>query len=596
MAAEPVWQPNYVDLGDELSIRFGAQCVVCDARYATPGESINQLLIREVIPDSELQQETQNAKRYIFREFDSAYSGMLVICYRCRRPACPDCWDDDNKMCGECVAARGLARSPRRGLPSSHPLSSGRLVRVEPGRYSDAQRPSWLDALIATQSLDEPLGTPPKQPAVKLRSVEEPANRPMFDGSPWSASSPGTSFPDMPSLDMTPPGMSSPGAQSFAVSSPGMSSPGMSSPSMPSPGVSFPGVSSPGAQPFGMSSPGAQSFGVSSPGVQSFGVSSPGMSSPGAQPLGASFPGVSSPGAVDRAAQESYPGGAFASAPSYGGTLPSTPFASQPEIHPFPASTTDQFSPFSPPASPPSSQMAGSAWEYAPPGGAAIAESGATAPSPGSSNPAMVVCPRCGTSNYDFVTRCTNCQLQLIQNCPRCQQLNPGYATQCELCGEPLTHLAGWSEMDIPAVPGSTGQTRGHGKQVRNATRRQPKVSKDGRVGRQDRRAATPAAGPGTGESRVTSQKLPALFEVKGGILIDYMEAHPIAATLSLWGERLLTAIVVIFVAGLVTSIATAELSATANETLRGVLHIDIRQTLAQFMAQMQILLDRFKR
>src|SRR5437879_1489295 len=102
MAAEPVWQPNYVDLGDERSIRFGAQCVVCDARYATPGEFINQLLIRDAIPDSELQHEIQDAKRYMFREFGSAYSGMLVMCYRCQRPACPDCWDDDNKMCGAC--------------------------------------------------------------------------------------------------------------------------------------------------------------------------------------------------------------------------------------------------------------------------------------------------------------------------------------------------------------------------------------------------------------------------------------------------------------------------------------------------------------
>jgi hypothetical protein len=225
-----------------------------------------------------------------------------------------------------------------------------------------------------------------------------------------------------------------------------------------------------------------------------------------------------------------------------------------------------------------------------------MAESSTSLGSSGSGGSAKVVCPRCGTSNYDFVTRCTNCQLQLIQNCPRCQQLNPGHATQCEFCGEPLTQLAGWSEVNIPAAPGSSGQTRGRGKQARNATRRQPRVSKDGRVGRQERRAATPAAGPGTGEMRAAPQKVPGLFEVKGGILVDYVEAHPVVATLTLWGERLLTAIVVIFVAGLVTSIATAELSPTANETLRGVFHVDIRQTLAQFIAQMQILVERFRR
>lgn len=215
-----------------------------------------------------------------------------------------------------------------------------------------------------------------------------------------------------------------------------------------------------------------------------------------------------------------------------------------------------------------------------------MAESGASASSPGSGNSAKVECPRCGTSNFDFVTRCTNCQLQLIQNCPRCQQLNPGYAAQCEHCGEELKRLPGWSEMRIPAMPR-------RGKQVPNATRRQPRVkaSKGERAKRQDRPAK-----PSTSEMRAAPQRVPGLFEVKGGVLVDFVEAHPIVATLSLWGERLLTAIVVIFVAGLVTSVAMAELSPSANETLRGVLHIDIRHILAQFIAQMQIMLDRLKR
>jgi hypothetical protein len=74
------------------------------------------------------------------------------------------------------------------------------------------------------------------------------------------------------------------------------------------------------------------------------------------------------------------------------------------------------------------------------------------------------------------------------------------------------------------------------------------------------------------------------------------MEAHPFVARLTLWGERLLTAIVVFFIVGLITSIALAELSSTANETLRIVLHVDIRQVLQHFIAQMQLLLERLKR
>lgn len=542
MAAEPVWQPNYVDLCDERSIRFGAQCVICDARYATPVESLDNLLVRDAIPADELPKEIENAKRYIFNDFSNAYNGMLVTCYRCQRPACPDCWDDDNQMCGECVAARGLARSPRRGLPSSNPLSDGRLARVEPGRHSDAQRPSWLDALIATQPLDGSVGTPPKQPAVKPRPPEEPPKQPV------ARSRPPEEQPKRTLLDAALRGASSPGA----------AAPDMSYPGMPSAGTSFPGMSSPG-------------------------ISSAGMS----------LPGMSSPGAMDRAAQASYPGGAFAPEPLYESPSPASPFFPQERMPVAPA--TEQFNPFSSPVSPPP-HMASDTWGYSDPGAATTAERAHANQSHGSDGPGMVECPRCGTSNYDFVSRCTNCQLRLIQNCPRCQQLNPGHATHCEFCGEPLNSASGPSQANIPAVPGSGDQSRRRGKQVADAPWRQPKARKAQRAERQDARSASGAtAGRGTGEMRAAPQTAVGPFIVQGGALVHYMEAHPFVARLTLWGERLLTAMVVFFVAGLITSITLAELSPTANETLHGVLHIDIRQVLEHFFAQMQILLDRFK-
>src|SRR5262249_11695236 len=37
----------------------------------------------------------------------------------------------------------------------------------------------------------------------------------------------------------------------------------------------------------------------------------------------------------------------------------------------------------------------------------------------------VIACPRCNTPNYDFVTQCTNCGLQLIQICSTCEHLNP---------------------------------------------------------------------------------------------------------------------------------------------------------------------------
>src|SRR5258708_9964248 len=54
-------------------------------------------------------------------------------------------------MCGACVEARRRPRSPQRGQLMSGPLAEGRLRRVEPGQFSDASRPGWLNQLLASQ-------------------------------------------------------------------------------------------------------------------------------------------------------------------------------------------------------------------------------------------------------------------------------------------------------------------------------------------------------------------------------------------------------------------------------------------------------------
>src|SRR5262249_57924835 len=56
--------------------------------------------------------------------------------------------------------------------------------------------------------------------------------------------------------------------------------------------------------------------------------------------------------------------------------------------------------------------------------------------SPGTTSTAP--CPRCGALNFDFVMRCVNCHLQLIQICPVCDKLNRSSATSCEFCGSML--------------------------------------------------------------------------------------------------------------------------------------------------------------
>lgn len=149
MASQPVWQPNYVDLGDDRTFRFGAECVVCHARYETP------LTRLPTGPDAELDdapgpEEVQARKRAAFVAFAAAYYELGITCPQCQHVACPECWDADHGLCGACVTGSGLLRSPHRGLPVHGPLADGRLRRTEPGDYSDPGNPPWLQALLQT--------------------------------------------------------------------------------------------------------------------------------------------------------------------------------------------------------------------------------------------------------------------------------------------------------------------------------------------------------------------------------------------------------------------------------------------------------------
>lgn len=153
-AARAAWQPNYVDLGDERTVKFGGQCVVCGARYATPGEELSMTLPGSVETGPPRPSEIDEIRYARFVAFDEAFRGLGTVCPRCHRTTCPDCWDQDAGLCGACVAEQGLARSPGQGAPISGPLADGRLARVEPGRYSAASRPPWLSELLGGQALD----------------------------------------------------------------------------------------------------------------------------------------------------------------------------------------------------------------------------------------------------------------------------------------------------------------------------------------------------------------------------------------------------------------------------------------------------------
>jgi hypothetical protein len=310
MAAGPVWQSNYVDLCDDRTARFGAECVVCGARYATAPEPLVAAVPANREPDPMAARQIEEQKYRLFSEFDQAFRSITITCYRCGRPACPDCWDVDKQMCGACVAERGLVRSPHRGGPVEGPLADGFLRRLEPGRYSEVGRPTWLKELLRAQSdPDAVRAASVTAPPVAARSEAQPAN--------------GAAAVTVPTGD---------------------------------PDGSYPALS------------------------------------------GLSF-----------------------SAPSF--------------------------------EPPPTAKMATNGSPAGPPG-LRVGSPGDSLSGPeGEATAGMVACPRCGAANYDFVTQCTECGLQLIQICPSCERLNPGHAAACQYCGSPLRRPRGWSGVLGPITP-----------------------------------------------------------------------------------------------------------------------------------------------
>jgi hypothetical protein len=308
MAEESSWQPNYADLSDDRVVRFGGACLVCGARYATAAEPLAAIPPADREPDPATLQAIEEQKYRLFAEFDAAFRTISIRCYRCGDIACPDCWDVDKQMCGRCVAQRGLTRSPHRGEPVEGPLADGFLRRLEPGRYAEVGRPSWLKDLLRAQS------DPEAARAARLSGAPAPA----------IPTGPAAGVPDFLSAhDALPPS--------------------------------------------DLTTPRAPILGTS--------------------PL--------------------------------------------------------NFDP------PPTTKMEVGA---AAASGPRNRDDGLNGPE-GEATSGVIECPRCRTPNYDFVTQCTECGLQLIQVCPTCEKLNPGHATRCQHCGATLERPRGWSGLAQAIVP-----------------------------------------------------------------------------------------------------------------------------------------------
>lgn len=459
--SEPMWQPNYIDLSEGDSIRLGAQCVICGARYVTPPQVIGPMLITAALPGSSLERDLSELRFQFFKDFDAAYRDISITCYRCGRAACPDCWDEDNRMCGACVASRGLVRTPHRGLPVTGPLVDGRLERVAKGQFSDAGHPQWLSQLLDAQAA--------------LVAATAPA------GADTTSS--------------LPPGFIAPQVARRESHGPAP---------LPAPIGEFTGISS------------LIDFPIAGEGVGSF-VGEPTLRQP----------------AIDKSVQ---PARYISAGPVF----------------------------------------ATAAVEFGTPEGTATSS--------------MVTCPRCGTANYDFVTRCTACQLQLIQICPRCEKLNPGHVRQCEHCGTPLNQSRGWSGIQeaIQAVPPETVR------EIHNGTRT---------TGAPPLRQTLPPAPPARHVQQAprSSRRLRALFgdsSMHASQVALYGESGGSGwlSLLLLLVERVFTVAIVAAILLAVAGIAAAEISTRADLLIKSLIHVDVRETIAQFIQQTQLLLHQSQR
>ena len=138
-------------------------------------------------------------------ELEAAFMRVCHFCFRCRRAACPECWDPVHRVCAQCVAEAGLTfrtePSPLADLIFP-PITSARQVRDEStvpfvcmrhGRYQSAETAASdpvtdhaqqrVAVALSTESMSK-LPTDDNERAVQLSqpalpAVAAPAKKPV---------------------------------------------------------------------------------------------------------------------------------------------------------------------------------------------------------------------------------------------------------------------------------------------------------------------------------------------------------------------------------------------------------------------------------
>lgn len=159
--ALPATQPASAEVCEVIS------CVICSAAYA-PAPSHGHLWQAPPLT------------------VESAFMSMCRFCFRCRRPACPMCWDEVNGVCGSCVQEAQLpfrAESPTMVGVLFPPVRKAQVVReqtgpeplvcVQAGRFQTSPLPSVPVAPIAPIAPITHVATDPVKAVVVERATKQ---------------------------------------------------------------------------------------------------------------------------------------------------------------------------------------------------------------------------------------------------------------------------------------------------------------------------------------------------------------------------------------------------------------------------------------
>lgn len=77
-------EPSLPGLGPEVDMGMTVTCAICEAVYAPSPLQLPFL-------------------QYAQESLEATFMGACHFCFRCRRAACPQCWDEVHSVCGACV-------------------------------------------------------------------------------------------------------------------------------------------------------------------------------------------------------------------------------------------------------------------------------------------------------------------------------------------------------------------------------------------------------------------------------------------------------------------------------------------------------------